>query len=543
VRRLSVALLVVVGCVPSGPDSDAGSLVDSGRLDAAVPDSGPRDAGSFDAGLADAGLTDAGLADAGLTDAGSFDAGFTDAGFTDTGLTDAGLADAGLTDAGLTDAGLMDGGLRDAGSLDAGTFVISRQVVDGGTGNPVELLTLTFPGRETTYAQWMPVRLLDGGVAPALLLTKPYDGISWPNDARDRRWASQGEGLHPDVDGPGAGATPESIVYSPLTIEAQADEAAFYALHGISTLAVYGRFYAGGSIQNDVDDMVTGLEFLAREPGVDRSRIGIQGGSWGGFLALYGAAFAPAAATPRIGAALYPLSDFAEEWRHVTITMPSRLSPDAGLASSRFFEPYLRRVAATTGGGPDAGGVFTRFDVGALESRLRTPFFIVHEDWDALVGIDQSQRLAARRSDLIRPLWLRHDTAPTSWDTIGTSHGPLMGQFGGTASFTFVWSNLLRELAATQTIFVPWTESSFVPMLVHARDRGRSGTRHDELARELNGLLDPRIFMYRMPEGADAGAPLVESGSVFVSRQVNANWGSATTSATIAQVLDGGLPP
>lgn len=30
-----------------------------------------------------------------------------------------------------------------------------------------------------------------------------------------------------------------------------------------------------------------------------------------------------------------------------------------------------------------------------------------------------------------------------------------MEQFGGTASFTFVWSSLLRELAATQTIFVP----------------------------------------------------------------------------------------
>lgn len=227
----------------------------------------------------------------------------------------------------------------------------------------------------------------------------------------------------------------------------------------------------------------------------------------------------------------------------MTITMPSRLSPDAGQASTRFFEPYLRRVAATTGGGPDAGGVFTRFDVGALESRLRTPFFIVHEDWDALVGVDQSQRLASRRSDLIRPLWLRHDAAPTSWDAIGTSHGPLMEQFGGTASFTFVWSNLLRELAATQTIFVPWTESSFVPMLVHARDRSRSGTRHDELARELNGLLDPRIFMYRMPEGPDAGAPLVEAGSVFVSRQVNTIWSSTTTPGTIGMVLDSGLPP
>ncbi|MBL8932960.1 MAG: hypothetical protein JNM69_00315 [Archangium sp.] len=70
-----------------------------------------------------------------------------------------------------------------------------------------------------------------------------------------------------------------------------------------------------------------------------------------------------------------------------------------------------------------------------------------------------------------------------------------MEQFGGTASFTFVWSTLLRELAATQTIFVPWSESTFVPLLLHARDRSRAGTRHVEVARELNGLLDPRILM------------------------------------------------
>lgn len=532
-RWLSV-VVVVAGCVPPALEHDGGH-------DAAVP--GAVDAGVVDSGVGDAGVGDAGGGDAGVVDAGVGDAGVGDPGVGDAGVGDAGVGDAGVVDAGVVDAGVFDAGRFDSGVSDAGAFVIARQVVDGGTGNPVELLTLTFPGRETTYAQWMPVRLSDGGVAPALLLTKPYDGIAWPNDPRDRRWAALGAGLHPDVDGPAAGSSPESIVYSPLSIAAQADEAAFYALHGISTLAVYGRFYAGGSIQNDVDDMVTGLEFLAREPGVDRSRLGIQGGSWGGFLALYGAAFAPPAATPRVGAALYPLSDFAEEWRHVTVTMPSRLSPDAGLTSSRFFEPYLRRVAATTSGGPDAGGNFTRFDVGALASRLRTPFFIVHEDWDALVGIDQSQRLASRRSDLIRPLWLRHDAAPSSWDSIGTSHGPLMEQFGGTATFTFVWAHLLRELAATQTLFIPWTESSFVALLRHARDRTRAGTRHDELARELNGLLDPRIVMYRMPEGPDAGAPLVEPGAEFVSRQVNTLWGTTTTPATIAAVLDGGLPP
>lgn len=482
-----------------------------------------------------------GAADAGGADAGGFDAGALDA-----GVIDAGVFDAGPLDGGARDAGAFDAGMADAGRADAGSLLVQRLLrrVDAGSSEvDVQLLTLHFPGREPTYAQWMPVVAADGGRAPVLLVAKPYDGIAWPADARDQRWAALGAGIHPDLDGPDAGPTPTSLLYTPLTIEAQADEAGLYRLHGISVLAVYGRFYAGGSIQNDVDDMVNGLEFLAQEPGVDLARIGIEGGSWGGFLALYGAAYAPAAATPRIGSALYPLSDFAEEWRFITTTMPSRLTTDAGVANfARFFDAYLRRISASTGGGPDGGGAFTRFDVGALAARLRTPFFVVHEDWDALVGVDQSTRLAAARPDLIRPIWLRHAASTAPWDAIGTSHGPLMQDFGGVASFTFVWSTLLRELADTSFIFVPWTQQpdGGVPltrMLEHARDASRAGARHDELARELRGLLDPRVTMYGLPLGQ------VESGGAFVSRQVNQVWGLNTSVATIGAVLDGGLPP
>lgn len=383
----------------------------------------------------------------------------------------------------------------------------------------------------------MPVHLSDGGLTPVVVLTKPYDGIAWPADPRDQRWAMQGAGLFPDLDGPDSGTTPVSIVYTPITPSAQNEEAGLYRLHGISTLAVYGRFYAGGSIQNDIDDMVTGLDFLAVEPGVDRSRIGIMGGSWGGFLAVYGAAYAPADATPRVGAALYPLTDFAEEWQFVTRTMPSRLSVDAGITSKTFFDPYLRRVAASTGGPLDGGGNFERYDLGAVSSRLRTPFFVLHEDWDTLVGVDQSEALARRRPDLIRPMFLRHDAPPTSWDTVSPSHGPLLEQFGALGGYTFVWSNMLLDLATGPVVYVPWSQTPFAMFLLHARDRTRAGTRHDDVARELARLIDSRVFMFELTTQA------VEPGASFVSRSVNAVWGLTTTPTTIATVLDGGLPP
>lgn len=421
--------------------------------------------------------------------------------------------------------------------VDGGRWFVSRRTVDAGTGFPVELLTISAPGRAQSYAQWAPVVLSDGGVAPVVVLTKPYDGIGWTNDPRDLRWAMLPGGLQPDVDGPDAGANPPSIFFQPTTIEAHAIEAQLYRLHGISTLDVYGRFYVGGSIQNDVDDMVNGFEFLAREPGVDRRRIGIFGGSWGGFLAVYGAAAAPASVTPIVGAAEFPLTDFSDEWEFVTQVTPPRLPPPLQATYSSFFDPYLRRIAASTHGGPDGGGDFTRFDLGWVAANLRTPFFVTHEDWDLLVNVAQTERLSARLPALVRPLLLRHDAPPATLADAGLSHGALMTAFGEEALRTFHWSALLRALSDTQLVYVPWRRASFDTMLTYVRDRTRAGTRHDAVARELAMLLESRVWMYELD------TMQAEPGAAFVSREVNAIWGLTTTPTDVAVVLDAGLPP
>ncbi len=448
-------------------------------------------------------------------------------------------------DAGAADgaADPVDAGAPDvaAPGPDAGAFKVERLRTGTTTSNgraiEWQLLRLEVPGKEPAYAQWMPVAAPDGGVAPVLFSTKPYEGIGWTGDPRDERWASLGTGLHPDVDGPGGGPDAGVISYVLVTPEAQCDEAFLYQLHGISMLQVFGRYYAGGSIQNDVDDMVAGFEFLAREPGVDRERIGILGGSWGGFEALYGAAWAPESVRPVVGVALYPLSDFAAEVAYVTRTLPARYQTAAARERSEaFFDPYLRRMTATTGGLPDAGGDFTGFDLASLAPRLRTQFLVIHEDEDTLVDIGQSERLLAARPDLVQPLWLRHDAPPASWDALVTTHGKLLDAFGAKAAFTFAWSHLLRALTPGPVVYVPYETGPFGQLLVWCRDRTRAGTPHHELAPLLVSLTDPRVVMYEL------GTQQQEPGAAFVARVVNTVWGTQLTAETVGAALAKGLP-
>lgn len=460
------------------------------------------------------------------------DASWRDAGWLDG--TDAGHRDAGQTDAGWPDAGLRDAGPRaDASVPDAGQPIrlsVQRLRVDAG----VELLILQAPGRLATYAQWMPVRLSDGGASPVMVFARPYDGVPWSPDPLDVRWAQRGAGVFPDVDGPNPGVMPTSVSYTPVSVEAELLESRRYHAHGISTLAVYARFYAGGSIQNDVDDMVTGLEFLALEPGVDRARIGISGSSWGGFLALHGSAAAPPEATPCVAVAGAPVADFDAEWTFATSTVPGRVSANTQRDFTRFFDPYLRRIAAATGGPPMLGD-FSRFNLDAVARGLRTKVLITHEDWDTLVTFTASEALAGRRPDVVRPLWLRHAGPPPSWDALGITHGPLLEQFGG-GTWPFHWAHLLLALSAERDVEVPYDMRSLTALLEHARDASRLGVRHDELAPLLLLLSDARVTLFEQTTGARA------PGAVVVSGVLNATWGLSTSSHTVGAALDAGLP-
>ncbi len=454
---------------------------------------------------------------------------------------DAGVSDSGVIveDAGVEDAGVVDSGvLLDAGSTDAGDYEVTR--LDGGiidAGAPVvyELLRIRAHGH-TAYAQWTPTFSTDGGLTPVIVLTRPYDGIGWTGEEVDERWANRGDGFYPDVDSPDAPADAGVISYVAITPQREVDDSFVWRFHGLSVLSVYGRFYAGGSIRDDVDDMTTGLEFLAHEPGVDTSRIAIFGGSWGGFEALYGAAYAPAAATPKVAVALYPPSDFAAEAHFALQTMPSRYMQPASLAAcDAFFAPYLRRIVATTGGLPDAGGDFTGFDLASVTQRLRTPTLVVHDDYDTLVDVHQSELLTAAAPSLVSAVYLRHSQA-ANWDALLNQHGPEFGGFGGNGMLPFVVVRVLRAVSVSQYIYVPYNDD-FGTLLTWARDQTRAGAPHHEVAARLRELIAPNVIMF------NATNSTVAAGGDFVATAVNAVWGTSYTAANIDAALANGLPP
>jgi pimeloyl-ACP methyl ester carboxylesterase len=424
-----------------------------------------------------------------------------------------------------------DGGL-DAAEPALQVSVLRETTLDSGVS--YQLLRLQRGDGAASYAQWFPPP--DGGLRPVVIATKPYDGIDWTGEALDARWAKLGRGLHPDLDGPklADGGAPENpISYEPLAPEL-VEDAALYRAHNFGTLLLYGRFYAGGDVQNDIDDMTLGFDFLAQAAQVDKKRIGILGGSWGGFEALYGAAYARDDVKPRVGVGLSPLSDFEREEAFVTRELPMLYAqPASDSASATFFEPYLRRMHQTT----SARGGYAGLRAQDLVARIHAPFLLVHEDWDTLVSFDQSTRLVQLGPDVFSPLWILHSTAPPAWDQVLNGHGPLLTQFAQLASYTFVTAFLLRHLAdPDQTVYAVWDTVSMRMLFAHMHGLQRAGVDVRFFVQRLLELTDPRITAIDFSSGAS------DSAAANVARELNLEWKTQYTAANVAAQLAAGLP-
>lgn len=440
-----------------------------------------------------------------------------------------------------SDAGLRppDSGAVDAGASDAGppptTITRLEEVVDDA-GVRAERYRLQRGDAAAGYAQWYPPPA-DGGAAPVIVLTKPYAGIDWTGEAVDERWAARGPGQHPDEDGPAFDPeTSSSIAYDPLTLAEANDEVFLWQFHGFGVLMLFGRFYAGGDVANDIEDMTMGFDFLAAREDVDEARVGIFGGSWGGFLALYGAAYARADLAPAAGVALYPLSDFEAERRFANEVLPQRYTrPQSRAAAAAFFEPYLRRIDATVVRNSGFEGLRAE-DVAA---RIDAPFLIVHEDWDTLVPIEQSERLVELAPETFAPLWLQHEGPPEPWDEALNTHGPLLAGGPGLGIYTFVWAHLLTRLGGpAQPLTVPWDRAGLRALLELMHARQAEGRDVAFLAPQLALLCDPRVQTFALDDGSIAPGPET------LALELEAVWGASWTAEAACRALtQGNLPP
>ncbi|HOD14504.1 MAG TPA: prolyl oligopeptidase family serine peptidase [Spirochaetota bacterium] len=393
------------------------------------------------------------------------------------------------------------------------------------------LLRLEFAGMEAAYAMWIPPP--GGGVRPAVVLTRPYDYISWSGDDVPRG--------------------------SETRVQQYVADAVIFMLNNIGVLNVFERYYAGGSIQNDVDDTVAGLRFLNEAVGlVDKTRIGIWGGSWGGFEALYGAAYSSdgGGAVPCAGVAFFPLSDFNDEVEYVENPaggVPNSIPDITDTAKKdqfeEFFSPYLDRIKATA--------AWADWDGDALLAKLATPFVVVHDEWDTLVPFEQSVYLAvnAPPGAPITPIFFYQDTA-RDLDALyyGWGHGelreyrldavppPADGIVYGVSS-TLAYSFLFARLAsADQLIFNGYDEIALRDFVEYARDIKCADPSRDDMswARELlHESTDERIIMINMADFSTASGAEVVAGAFSA-----AGWGGPDygTASSVRSSLAGGLP-
>jgi dipeptidyl aminopeptidase/acylaminoacyl peptidase len=127
----------------------------------------------------------------------------------------------------------------------------------------------------------------------------------------------------------------------------------------------------------DLDDAVDAAEFLARTQGVDPRRIGIYGGSYGGFITLMAMFTAPG--TFAAGAALRPVTD----WAH-------------------YNHPYTSNILGVP---PQDAEAYRRSSPIYFAEGLQGALLICHGMVDTNVHFQDSVRLAQRLIELRKENW------------------------------------------------------------------------------------------------------------------------------------------
>lgn len=445
-------------------------------------------------------------------------------------------------DAGEPDAGLVDAGLPDAGVWRFEAFS-SRVVPVGSAVAHVELIRAHRPDGERSYLLYVHALSTDGGVAPVVIANQPYDGIDWTNEPVDVKWATRGAGTHADDDAPAYNGV-DVAGYTPLTVESQVSGDAVHLLNGFAIVHAYGRFYAGGSVEDDIRDATAPYHFvLSRPTELDLSRVGSFGGSWGGLMAIFGAARAPAGLTLKSLVPLTPPSDLAGMHDWITTDGPAVFMPPATFTS--FFSPYRRRIEAATlvdGGvttpqtAPAAWSPYQHAAVcaGLRATQPQVKVLSPHDEWDTLVPVTQTRELVAACPDLVTPLYWPRDGDP-SFTTL--DHGPMGAEPGLPSVFTFAYLHLALELTREDqtalTAGVPAAIDSYLTLLDAERDRG------GDVSHALPTL---RLLCHPRARYFDGVTMTIQDGAALLSGSVNRVLGASTTPQTVCAALQNALP-
>jgi pimeloyl-ACP methyl ester carboxylesterase len=325
-----------------------------------------------------------------------------------------------------------------------------------------DLVRLPRSDGEFAYIMWTPPQT-PAQSGPLMVVAQPYDGIDWTGEEVDERWAELSPGGYPDVDGPDYDpATSGNIHYGLADLGEIADLGNIWLLNGMGLAFVFGRFYAGDALDGYVHSMVAALEFLGAQPRVDADRLGTFGLSWGGFMAVYGAAYAPDSVGPVRTAALFPPVDFVSFLEYATEGIEESFSGVALNIARAVFEPFVRRINAGVDGLGGPG--FDGFRAEDICAQLEAPILVLHDEYDTLVPYDPVRQFADD-CDQVEGVWYVHEE-PIDFATRSINHGPILAGPGFPTALTFAITYLIQALNPGQPVrLVLYSEVAMVAFL------------------------------------------------------------------------------
>lgn len=388
---------------------------------------------------------------------------------------------------------------------------------------PYRQLRLKKADGSAAYAIWFPAPgATSGSKAPAMLLSDPYSGIDWTGEPVDTEtFLEAGTSdfvMLPDRRGPTAGeTTPIFVPYDYANVENAGGFALPYLINGIGALIIYQRFYAGGDLQDDIDDTLAGLAFLRTEPTVDVTRTGIWGSSYGGSLVLHAVAQAPSANKPAFGALSTPLVDYEQfvpyaDWMTAT-------SLDPGRVYLRL-QPFSRRARAAAAKRPEG---LKAYGSAALVAGNSTKFLFIHDSFDTISPLYQATDVffgtPGRHQAFVYP----HEGQPLDWKTLDIAHAPVSPGFDEASGLLFANSYLLTRLSRSSTeILVPVLPTLDEALFAHLRSQQALGySVRDFVLPRLIELSEPRVQLVRF----DDNFTVREPGRRWVSRLLRNYWG------------------
>ncbi|AZZ36778.1 hypothetical protein CIK05_08230 [Bdellovibrio sp. qaytius] len=410
--------------------------------------------------------------------------------------------------------------------VSSGTFVDAAAIT-----RSYDLLKVKTGNGEYTYIQWIPN--LTNTNAGVVLLYFPYEGIDWTGLALDTTWAARGNGAFNDDAGPYYNAaTSSQIAYTYISPATAGGEGFVYSYNGLHVAIVYGRYYAGSSVKDDVENVKNGLKFLHSEATlVDTSRIGLYSGSWGGLGVLYGTAASTLTPAPKALSILYPASDVKKLQTYIGTDVPAQTSNTTVIgAYNTFFDPYLRRIDKAT---DDMVGQATRYDTYSHPSLagITSDVFIAHDDWDTLIPVSNTVSLLSTLTLSVKTKYFHRHNSNIVRDTFALGHTQGTDTMGRSALMGWTYVYLLNELIPNTTgRHAFYNSTDLVTQFNHVKamyDLGKDTSFY-------NGVLAQLCAANLGMVDTSGGQPTVDGASILVALMNNLYQGAWATNGPAA---------